>query len=139
MSMENAKEFLKKIAEDEALKERLAGKEPEEVLAAAKELGMECTREELEEVAKSMELNPDEMGGVSASISNPVSDAISSGFSSGSDIPKCTDPLGHLWVFTHYEEEEDKLFWLIPIGTNKYIHYRCKFCNATKKALVRNY
>ena len=62
MSMENAKEFLKKITKDEALKERLTGKEPEEVLAAAKELGMECTREELEEVAKSMELSPDEMG-----------------------------------------------------------------------------
>ena len=42
--MENAKEFLKKIAEDEALNARLAGKEPEEVLSAAKELDMECTK-----------------------------------------------------------------------------------------------
>ena len=66
MSMENAKEFLKKITKDEALKERLTGKEPEEVLAVAKELGMECTREELEEIAKSMELDLNEMDQVAA-------------------------------------------------------------------------
>ena len=132
MSMENAKEFLKKITEDEALKERLAGKEPEEVLAAAKELGMECTREELEEIAKSMELGPDEMGDVSAGINL---DSLF-GVRPPKDIPKCTNPAGHHWVYTHHEEKEDKLFWLIPIGTIGYNHFECSFCHATKKEHV---
>ena len=125
MSMENAKEFLKKIAEDEALKERLAGKEPEEVLAAAKELGMECTREELEEVAKSMELDPDEMS--SASGGNFIM-----------PIPikfKCTNPKGHHWVYTHHEEEEINLLF-ISLGTRGYNHFECSFCHATKRERV---
>ena len=134
MSMENAKEFLKKIVDDEALKERLAGKEPEEFLAAAKELGMECTWEELEAIAKSMELSPDEMGNVSAAY-GPGS--VGNAITSGCGIPKCTDPLGHFWAFTHYEEEEDT-FCFIPIGTLKFIHYKCKFCNATKREPVRS-
>lgn len=35
MSLENAKEFMKKVTEDAALKERLAGKEPGVFLAVA--------------------------------------------------------------------------------------------------------
>ena len=132
MSMENAKEFLKKITKDEALKERLTGKEPEEVLAAAKELGMECTREELEEIAKSMELDRDEMGDVSAGINL---DSLF-GVRPPKDIPKCTNPAGHHWVYTHHEEKEDKLFWLIPVGTIGYNHFECSFCHATKKEHV---
>ena len=125
MSMENAKEFLKKIAEDEALKERLAGKEPEEVLAAAKELGLECTREELEEAAKSTELNLDEMS--SASGGNFIM-----------PIPikfKCTNPEGHHWVYTHHEEEEINLLF-ISLGTRGYNHFECSFCHATKRERV---
>ena len=132
MSIENAKEFLKKIAEDEALKERLAGKEPEEVLAAAKELGMECTREELEEVAKSMELGPDEMGDVSAGINL---DSLF-GVRPPKDIPKCTNPAGHHWVYTHHEEEENTLLGFIPWGTKGYNYFECTFCHATKKEHV---
>ena len=128
MSMENAKEFLKKITEDEALKERLAGKEPEEVLAAAKELGMECTREELEEVAKSMELGPDEMGSASGGGGYLVPVTLRGVF-------KCTNPEGHHWVYTHHEEEELN-FLFISLGTRGYNHFECSFCHATKKEHV---
>ena len=106
MSMENAKEFLKKILDDEALKERLTGKEPEEVLADAKELGLKCTQEELEEAAKSTELTMDEMtdvaGGINmdAAIKHLVKAAKESS-------PACTNPGGHNWVYTHHEEEEN--------------------------------
>ena len=66
MSLENAKKFLNEIAKDEALKERLAGKDSTEVLAAAKELGLECSVEEMEEAAKgTAELSPEEMADVS--------------------------------------------------------------------------
>ena len=132
MSTENAKGFLNKVAEDKALKERLAGKEPEEVLAAAKELGMECTREELEEVAKSMELGPDEMGDVSAGINL---DSLF-GVRPPKDIPKCTNPAGHHWVYTHHEEEENTLLGFIPWGTKGYNYFECTFCHATKKEHV---
>ena len=135
MSMENAKEFLKKILDDEALKERLTGKEPEEVLADAKELGLKCTQEELEEAAKSTELTLDEMtdvaGGINmdAAIKHLVKAAKESS-------PACTNPGGHNWVYTHHEEEENTLLGFIPWGTKGYNYFECTFCHATKKEHV---
>lgn len=135
MSMENAKEFLKKILDDEALKERLTGKEPEEVLADAKELGLKCTQEELEEAAKSTELTMDEMtdvaGGINmdAAIKHLVKAAKESS-------PACTNPGGHNWVYTHHEEEENTLLGFIPWGTKGYNYFECTFCHATKKEHV---
>ena len=88
--------------------------------------------EELEEIVKSMELSPDEMSNTSAGIN------LNSFFGAPTpkDIPKCTNPAGHHWVYTHHEEKEDKLFWFIPIGTMGYNHFECSFCHATKKEHV---
>ena len=70
MSMENAKEFLKKAISDEALRERLQEKSPEQAAAAAAELGFDLTAEELlaaeaelrsEMAAKPVELSPEDM------------------------------------------------------------------------------
>ena len=40
MALENAKKFVEMIENDKALKERIAKMQPEESLAAAKELGL---------------------------------------------------------------------------------------------------
>ena len=149
MSMENAKEFLKKITESEALKERLAGKTPAEVLADAKELGLKCTQEELEEAAKSTELTMDEMtdaaGGINmdAAIKHLVKHSHSSpsapnksSSAAKESSPSCTNPGGHNWVYTHHEEEENTLLGFIPWGTKGYNYFECTFCHATKKEHV---
>ena len=135
MSMENAKEFLKKIMESEALKERLAGKTPAEVLADAKELGLKCTQEELEEAAKSTELTMDEMtdaaGGINmdAAIKHLVKAAKESS-------PACTNPGGHNWVYTHHEEEENTLLGFIPRETKGYNYSDCTLKKKKKKEHV---
>ena len=118
MSMENAREFLKKIGKDEALKERLTGKEPEEVLPAAKELGLECTQEELETAAKSRELSPDEMAGAAGG----------SFVKNHWNNPKlCSNPAGHQWVYLRHEEEEQKLLWFE--WSYGYNYYECAHCH----------
>ena len=59
MALENAQKFLERVMADEALRERVAEKEPAEVAAVAKELGFEVTAEELIEAANMMR-KPDE-------------------------------------------------------------------------------
>ncbi len=70
MALENAKKFLEKLLNDEALRVRAAEKEPDEVVAFAKELGFDVTAKELEEAVRALrqaageepkELSPDEM------------------------------------------------------------------------------
>ena len=134
MPLENAKEFLDKIVEDKALQERLTGKEPEEVLAAAKELGLECTREELEEAAKKRELDMDELaetaGGANIEFERSMAGKIIRRES------PCTNPGGHQWVYTHHDEERNTLFIFPFFGTKGYNYFKCEYCNRTKRERV---
>lgn len=70
MSKKNSKEFLKKAISDEALREQLQEKSPEQAAAAAEEMGFELTAEELlaaeaelrrEMAAKPVEMSLEEM------------------------------------------------------------------------------
>ena len=69
MALENARAFLEQVMKDKALRARTAEKEPAEVVAIARELGLEATAEELEQAVKAMrqeagepkELTPDEL------------------------------------------------------------------------------
>ena len=135
MSTENAKGFLNKVAEDKALKERLAGKEPEEILSAAKELGLECTREELEEAVESKELSPDEMADASGGDAMDV--LVNQTLRLDNKTPPCTNPAGHHWVYIHHKEEENTILGFIRCGTLGYDYYRCSYCNVEKRIHVR--
>ena len=133
MAMENAQKFLKKIVEDKALQERLAGKGPGEVLAAAKELGLECTQEELEKAAECRELNPDEMADTAAGVNyNDIKKLVTDKLGK---LTTCSNPAGHQWVYTHHVEE-DKSFLGISFGTTGYNCFECAHCHQTMKKHV---
>ena len=134
MSTENAKIFLEAVTKDETLKERLAGKDSAEVLAAAKEQGLECTLEELEEAGKSAELSPEEMSGAAGGTSSAVQKFYEE--ARKHCYNKSQGPL-HDWVYTHHEEEPFHLFGFIPCGTIGYNYFRCSLCGATKKQHVK--
>lgn len=61
MALENAKKLLTLMWEDKALRDRMANRSEEEVMAVAKEMGLEFTAEELKEAAEIHELTPGEM------------------------------------------------------------------------------
>ena len=60
MALENARKFLEQVMKDKALRARTAEKEPAEVVAIAKELGLEATAEELEQAVKAMRQEAEE-------------------------------------------------------------------------------
>ena len=65
MAVENATVFVKKLLEDEELRNRIASVNTEEGLKIAREMGLDFTEEELKEAGKSYELTPEEMEMVS--------------------------------------------------------------------------
>ena len=134
MSMENAKEFLKKITKDEALNDRVTGKEPDEVLAVAKELGLECTKEELEKAAKNRELDLDEMAEAAGGDQYVEMGKMLAG---GPGAPaKCTNPSGHQWIYTHHEEEAAHFLW-VEVGTRGYNYFGCPYCHQVMRKRIR--
>ena len=60
MALENARAFLEQVMKDKALRARTAEKEPAEVVAIARELGLEVTAEELEQAVKAMRQEAEE-------------------------------------------------------------------------------
>ena len=60
MALENARAFLEQVMKDNALRARTAEKEPAEVVAIARELGLEVTAEELEQAVKAMRQEAEE-------------------------------------------------------------------------------
>ena len=60
MALENARKFLEQVMKDKALRARTAEKEPAEVVAIARELGLEATAEELEQAVKAMRQEAEE-------------------------------------------------------------------------------
>ena len=65
MAVENATVFVKKLLEDEELRNRIASVNTEEGLKIAREMGLEFTEEELKEAGESYEMTPEEMEMVS--------------------------------------------------------------------------
>lgn len=117
MSLQNANKFIDLLLSDKTMQERTAGMKPEEVLAFAREQGLECTLEELkEETLKSRELSPDEMdqaaGGSAAAYHY-----------SKEKCPKSPDPdHQHKWVKTGNTSQKPSCFWStgtysIPVST----------------------
>lgn len=131
MALENAKRFLSMVQEDEALLDRMANLGRDEVQAAAKEMGLEFTAEELKEAADTFELTPEEMASVAG------------GYGKKKRHPKTQDPCpsnngrGHNWVKTgHYEDEwfgwlKDGGLWTLGYDT-----YKCSYCGRTKDVHV---
>ncbi len=128
MALENAKKLLTLMWEDKALRDRLANRNEEEVMAVAKEMGLEFTAEELKEAAKTHELTLGEM------------ETAAGGFNtSGSygDITVDSCPKNgyknHSWKYTCHREDE-WFNWLkdgelFSIG---YDRYTCEYCGRTK-------
>ncbi len=143
MAMENARKFLAMVLEDESLQNRTAHLVEEEVLAVAKEMGLNFTAEEMKNAAAFHEMSPDEMssaagGGVTQAglvrrrqaehIRNPK-DAESN--------QNADDEEGHIWVKTgHYEDEW--FGWLKEGGlwSTGYDTYVCSHCGKTKEVKV---
>ena len=127
MSQQNAKKFIDQLRSDKTMQERTAGMKPEEVLAFAREQGMECTLEELkEETLKSREMSLDEMDQVAGGGAFHLGRKIHS----DSDKPACpSSPDGnHKWVKTG-EYKVDTLLFLEGWD----VFYTCEYCMKTKK------
>ena len=124
MALENTKKFITMMWEDEALQDRTANRNEEEVMAVAKELGLAFTADELKEAAGTHELSPGEMEPVSG---GSACNAIAPGV-----CPKNRNR-GHSWLKTgHYE---DKWFtWIKEDGlfSIEYDIYKCTYCGLTK-------
>jgi len=68
MAIENAKRFVEMVAADAALKARLETLDSEAVLAAAKEMGLDFTAEELKAAAMDQAVALDELDEVAEGI-----------------------------------------------------------------------
>ena len=65
MSMNHANEFIKEMLENEELRNRIAGMSTEDGLAAAKEMGLDFTTDELKEAGENYELPEEVLNNVS--------------------------------------------------------------------------
>ena len=65
MALEDANKFTKMLLEDEELRGRFANMSIEEGLSAAKDMGLDCSLEELKEARDTSELTLDDMDKVS--------------------------------------------------------------------------
>ena len=122
MSQQNADQFIDLLLSDKDLQERTAGMKPEEVLACAREQGLECTLEELkEETLKSRELSPDEM------------DQVDGGSTAAHhySAPKCPKSPDHKH---HWVKTGEKLAGTILFVETWNVFYTCEYCMATKRS-----
>lgn len=120
MSQQNACKFIDLILSDKALQERMSDMKPDEVLAVAREQGLECTLEELKEAtAKTRELSLDEM------------EQTAGGKQTSPKIPFHCDksPTNyHKWLKTaEYKQAE----FLFLEGWD--VFYVCEHCGRTKR------
>lgn len=97
MTLENAKKFLTLMREDETLQDRTANRSEEEVMAVAKEMGLDFTSEELREASGVCELTLGEMQFIAGGKKRKRHKFTD-------DCPKNEE--GHNWIKTsHYEDE----------------------------------
>ena len=115
--------------EDETLRERTANKSEEEVLAVAKEMGLDYTTEELKEAVNARELDLSEMEPVAGGFLN--SNCVKN-FDEQYGCPKHRGD--HKWIKTgHYEDEWFgwlKKGGLFSIG---YDTFQCEYCGKKKE------
>ena len=126
MAIENAKRFVEMVAADAALNARLETLDSEAVLAAAKEMGLDFTAEELKAAAMDETVSLDELDEVAGGIGK---------VKSGS-VRWCTKSPNqeHNWVYTGHEEEPHSFScWDWTYG---YDHYKCTYCGKTKREHV---
>ena len=128
MSLENAKKFIKQAMEDETLRERTANKGEEEILAIAKEMGLDYTAEELKEAAGVRELDLSDM--------EPVAGGDLYGMVKDFSEPLCPKSKNgeHKWIKTgHYESEW--FSWLKKGGIFSigYDTFKCEYCGKKKE------
>ncbi len=126
MAIENAKRFVEMVAADAALKARLETLDSEAVLAAAKEMGLDFTAEELKAAAMDETVSLDELDEVAGGIGKKMSGSVA----------WCTKSPNqeHNWVKTGHEEEPHSFFcWDWTYG---YDHYKCTYCGKTKREHV---
>ena len=126
MAIENAKRFVEMVAADAAPKARLETLDSEAVLAAAKEMGLDFTAEELKAAAMVQEVALDELDEVAGGIGKKMPGSVA----------WCTKSPNqeHNWVKTGHEEEPHSfLCWDWTYG---YDHYKCTYCGKTKREHV---
>lgn len=124
MAIENAKRFVEMVAADAALKARLETLDSEAVLAAAKEMGLDFTAEELKAAAMDETVSLDEL------------DEVAGGKKMSGSVAWCTKSPNqeHNWVKTGHEEEPHSFIcWDWTYG---YDHYKCTYCGKTKREHV---
>ena len=123
MAMENAGKLVQMIREDENLKRRLEGMTPEEVLAFARESGLDVTAAELREAVKTQELLPEEMDGVAGG------GILKSQDPDRNDVCPRSPNGEHKWQLTGHEEVPHKFLWIdYTVG---YDHKKCSLCGKT--------
>ena len=123
MALDNAKKFITLILENETLRDRRANRGEEEVMAIAKETGLDFTAEELKEAASASELTPGEM------------EFVAGGRNAFKLKDKCPgNEGGHMWVKTGHVEDE-WFSWLKKGGlwSIGFDQFKCAYCGKTKE------
>ena len=120
-----------RIQNDEALKARLEKLTPAEALAAAKELGLDFTAEELKEAAMDQKLALDELEAAAGGV--PIIRPLRQEDLNENNTSDC--PLGpggkHDWVITGHIEEPHKFLWMDY--TEGYDYLKCSYCGTEQK------
>ena len=107
MALENAKIFLEQVLKDEALRARIAEKEPTEVAAIAGELGLDVTAEELEQAVKAMRREAGEQKELSLDEMDKAAGGV---WWTGEDAPDGHE-MGCAISWHHYRYQKDNNIW----------------------------
>ncbi len=123
MAIESAKRFVQIIQEQKDINDRLSSLNQEECLKAAREMGLDFTREELQEAVKTV-VSMEEMEQVSGGLLGDTD-------LDGRNFCVSSPNSEHNWVkIGHYEDPRTILWVDFTIG---YDVYQCTYCHDKKK------
>lgn len=123
MALENARKFIEMVREDEALQDRTANRGEEEVMAIARELGLDFTPEEMKEAARIREISADELDSAAGGRMKIFK------IKRRQQAEGVPDEEGHIWYkIGHYEDEW--FSWLKKDGLFSFGYdiYECSHC-----------
>ena len=110
MSRENAKIFLEQAMKDKALKARISDKEPVDVLAIAKELGLDVTADDLAQAERDLR-NASGSAEVPVELALGEMDKVVGGSAfMGEEAPDGHE-MGCIWFYHHYNYQKEINIW----------------------------
>ena len=110
MSRENAKIFLEQAMKDKALKARISDKEPVDVLAIAKELGLDVTADDLAQAERDLR-NASGSAEVPVELAPGEMDKVVGGSAfMGEEAPDGHE-MGCIWFYHHYNYQKEINIW----------------------------